>query len=95
MRLALHIGIAVAGFLLAQPAHAQSSLSDAEIRRALIRQSIASYPGPCPCPYNIMRNGKPCNTASAYSKPGGRSPLCYERDVTAAMVREFRGRGGR
>ncbi len=94
MRLVLHIGIVAAGLLLALAAHGQSALSDAEIRRALIRQSIAAYPGPCPCPYNVMRNGKPCGSASAYSKPGGRSPLCYERDVTEAMVREAR-RGGK
>lgn len=94
MRLALHIGIVAAGLVLALPVHAQGLMTDAQIRAALIRQSIAAYPGPCPCPYNIMRNGKPCGTSSAYSKPGGRAPLCYERDVTAAMVREAR-RGGK
>ena len=30
-------------------------LSDAEIRQLLIQQSISSYSGSCPCPYNIMR----------------------------------------
>lgn len=85
----LAAAVTVAG---AGAAMAASQLSDAEVRRRIIQQSIAAYPGPCACPYNVKRNGKPCGTASAYSKPGGRSPLCYERDVTAAMVREYRAR---
>jgi hypothetical protein len=72
----------------------QSALaqSDAEIRRALIRESQASYRGNCPCPYSINRAGKPCGPSSAYSKPGGQSPLCYERDVTPGMVEAYRRR---
>lgn len=66
--------------------------SDAEIRRILIRQSLASYPGNCPCPYNTDRAGRACGRRSAYSRPGGYSPLCYNSDITAAMVREYRAR---
>jgi hypothetical protein len=32
-------------------------LTDAQIRAVIIRQSIASYPGTCACPYNVARNG--------------------------------------
>lgn len=88
-------GIAVLGALLVLVLGGASALSDSEIRRRLIAESLSTYPGPCPCPWNIKRNGKPCGTASAYSKPGGRSPLCYDRDVTDAMVREYRARAGR
>jgi hypothetical protein len=47
----------------------------------IIQESIAQYPGKCPCPYSIMSNGKKCGKRSAYSKPGGYEPLCYVSDV--------------
>lgn len=65
-------------------------LSNAEIKKAIIAESIASYPGTCPCPYNADRRGHSCGRRSAYSRPGGYAPLCYDRDVTAAMVAEYR-----
>jgi hypothetical protein len=33
--------------------------------------------GSCDCPYDRMRNGRRCGGNSAYSRPGGRSPVCY------------------
>ena len=69
-----------------------ADLSDAEIRQILIEESINSYPGNCPCPYNRASNGSRCGKRSAYSKPGGYSPLCYETDVTDAMVERYRNR---
>ena len=47
----------------------------------MIQESIAKYPGKCPCPYSIMSNGKQCGKRSAYSKPGGYEPLCYVSDI--------------
>lgn len=73
--------------LLAGPVFAAS---DAQIKQAIIQQSLAAYPGPCPCPYNIMRNSRACGRRSAYSRPGGYSPICYESDVTPAMVQQYR-----
>ncbi|KAB2703166.1 SH3 domain-containing protein [Brucella lupini] len=35
------------------------------------------YIGTCDCPYDVMRNGRSCGGRSAYSRPGGRSPVCY------------------
>ncbi len=67
-----------------------TDLSDAEIKKILIQQSIHSYSGACPCPYNVMRNGRRCGGNSAYSKPGGAEPLCYESDVTDEMVERYR-----
>ena len=49
----------------------------------MIKESIANYPGKCPCPYSIKSNGKKCGKRSAYSKPGGYEPLCYVSDITA------------
>jgi len=64
--------------------------SDADIKQAIIRESIASYPGNCPCPYNTDRRGHSCGRRSAYSKPGGYSPICYPADVTPEMVKQYR-----
>jgi len=64
--------------------------SDAQIRQRIIRESIAAYPGACPCPYSVMRNGRSCGGRSAYSRPGGYAPICYPNDVSAAQVAEYR-----
>ena len=58
------------------------SLSKAKSPEEMIKESIANYPGKCPCPYSIMSNGKKCGKRSAYSKPGGYEPLCYVSDIT-------------
>ena len=68
----------------------KSVKSDAEIKREIIRQSLASYTGNCPCPYNSDRAGRSCGRRSAYSRPGGASPVCYEQDVTQNMLDAYR-----
>ena len=68
------------------------ALSDDQLRRAMIRQSIAQYSGVCACPYSRMRSGRRCGKRSAYSKPCGHAPLCYPKDISGAMLRRFRGR---
>src|ERR1700722_4099369 len=73
----------------------KSSKSDDEIKREIIKESIANYPGNCPCPYNADRAGRRCGGRSAYSRPGGASPICYPADVTAKMVADYRKRTGR
>src|SRR6266581_9800454 len=45
-----------------------------------------------PCPYSVDRAGRSCGRRSAYSRPGGASPLCYEKDVTQKMVDDYRKR---
>ena len=66
------------------------SITDKEIKKQIIAESLSSYPGNCPCPYSTMRNGRSCGGRSAYSRPGGESPICYEKDVTPEMVKEWR-----
>jgi hypothetical protein len=83
--------VLAASVCLAQPA-AKPPLTVAQIKRAIIGASIAGYPGNCPCPYNVDRAGRRCGKRSAYSRPGGASPICFEEDVTAAMVAAFRKR---
>jgi len=68
----------------------EKRLSDAQIRAILIEESIAAYPGNCPCPYSTARNGTRCGRRSAYSREGGAEPLCYPKDVSDAMVKEYR-----
>ena len=66
------------------------AVTDQEVRDMIIKESLQAYPGNCPCPYNLMRNGRSCGGRSAYSRPGGRSPLCYPKDVTDQMVKTYR-----
>jgi hypothetical protein len=83
--------LAVGVLLMAFGAEArQNALSDNEIAKRIIAESIASYPGPCACPFNTARNGSSCGRRSAYSKPGGYSPVCYRKDVTAEDIAEYR-----
>jgi len=60
------------------------------VKQQIINESIASYRGNCPCPYNTDRIGRRCGARSAYSRPGGASPICYVEDVTPQMVDEYR-----
>lgn len=84
----LFLILAAAIFLAGGSAYA----NDASIKKTIIAESLSNYPGPCPCPYNTMRNGRRCGGNSAYSKPGGHSPVCYETDVTPAMIRSYKAR---
>jgi hypothetical protein len=87
----------VAVLLLAVPlpfaiASAQTAKgkTDAQTKQEIIKASIASYRGSCPCPYSTDRAGRKCGARSAYSKPGGASPICYETDVTQKLVDDYR-----
>lgn len=71
---------------------AATELSTNKIKEALIKRSHAYYSGNCPCPYNTTSRGRRCGKRSAYSRPGGASPLCYKSDVTDRMVSEYRSR---
>lgn len=66
------------------------SPSDDEVKQAIIDESIASYPGTCACPFNQARNGSHCGGRSAWSRAGGYSPLCYKKEVTDEMVKDWR-----
>jgi hypothetical protein len=74
----------------AQPQAQQVRMTDAQVKRAIIRASMASYPGACPCPYSVDRAGRSCGRRSAYSRAGGYAMICYASDVTPAMVVSWR-----
>jgi hypothetical protein len=70
----------------------ETRLTEAAIAQLIIEESISSYPGNCPCPYNSARNGSRCGKRSAYNRAGGYSPLCFKEDVSKDMVQEYRER---
>src|ERR1044072_9281317 len=78
--------LAVGGLVLS----AASAQSEAQVKQQIIRQSIAAYPGPCPCPYSVMRNGRRCGGRSRLRRPGGYAPICYPADVTQAQIDAWR-----
>ncbi|WP_072034319.1 hypothetical protein [Pectobacterium fontis] len=69
-------------------------ISDEQIKERLIQESISTYSGNCPCPYNSARNGSKCGKRSAWSRVGGYSPLCYKKDVTKKMIDDWRMKNG-
>ena len=81
-------------FILTSPVYARSNLSDDQIKQQIIQESISSYSGRCPCPYNVAKNGSQCGGRSAYSRPGGASPICYPEDISLRMVQDYRKRNG-
>lgn len=93
----MRLSVAVVIGVLALPfsaVQARSNLSDDQVRQQMIDESIRSYSGSCPCPYNSARNGTQCGRRSAYSRPGGASPLCYPRDITDDMLRAYKRQRG-
>jgi hypothetical protein len=73
---------------------AAGPMSDDDVRQAVIAESIASYPGNCPCPYNTDRAGRRCGGRSAHSRAGGYTPTCYPSEVSPAQIRAYRARHG-
>jgi hypothetical protein len=73
----------------------ETVLTAAVIAAIIVQVSRDQYHAggrPCACPDDTMRNGRACGGRSAYSRPGGASPLCYPSDVTAAMIESYRQR---
>ena len=67
--------------------------ADEQIRQQIIQESVTAYLAtgyPCGCPYNSARDGSSCGRRSAYSRPGGASPVCYPSDVTDEMVENWK-----
>jgi len=81
--------------VLAAPAFAlQADVTDDQVAQQIIKESIASYPGPCACPYNHARNGSSCGRRSAYSRAGGYDTVCYREDVSAGDIASYRQQHG-
>jgi hypothetical protein len=85
--------VRIVAALLILTAAAPAFATDAQVREAIIRESIAKYHAtghPCACPYDLARNGSQCGGRSAYRRLGGASPLCYPKDVSDGMVADWR-----
>ena len=52
--------------ILSFASQARSNLSDYQVKKLIINDSISSYSGKCPCPYNLASNGSRCGGRSAY-----------------------------
>jgi len=89
MRIALGFAITACLVVAGVDAVAQT-LADDQVKQEIIKQSVASYPGRCPCPWNLASNGSRCGKRSAYSRAGGYSPVCYAQDVTPEMIKQYR-----
>jgi len=63
---------------------------DAQIRRLVIRQAIATSGASCPCPYSKTRKGKLCGSRSLYYQRGGVPMQCYAKDVSDDDVDAYR-----
>jgi len=52
--------------------------------------SSTSYSGSCACPFDTASDGSNCGARSAWSKSGGKAPVCYEaQDVTQSFDEWF------
>jgi hypothetical protein len=69
---------------------ANKQMSDAQIRAAIVKESVAKYKGACPCPYSTHPDGTQCGYRSAFHKNPAAKPMCYEINVTLKMVEEYR-----
>ncbi|UYA60991.1 hypothetical protein U1R68_08275 [Pectobacterium colocasium] len=93
--LAIAMVCAVVLFSFSTPSMAKTTqISDEQIKERIIQESISSYSGNCPCPYNLARNGSKCGKRSAWSRVGGYSPICYKDDVTRKMIDDWKMRKG-
>jgi hypothetical protein len=70
------------------------ALTDTQVRQLIVQESIRSYSGSCACPFNVDRAGRRCGGRSAYSRPGGASPICYAEEISDEQVRRYRQRRG-
>ncbi|PWK52833.1 hypothetical protein [Pleionea mediterranea] len=90
MKFMLIIATLIFSSLATTPVFSKDTLSDKEVIDILIKKSIRAYSGNCPCPFNVDRAGRRCGKRSAWSKPGGATPLCYESDVSKQMIKNYR-----
>ena len=86
------LGLALTFTTLFFPSFAQSQeaeqVNDIDIWRAIIHESIASYPRLCPCPYSPNRAGRACGSRSAYSRVGNLT--CYVTDISDDQIEAYR-----
>jgi len=80
----------VLSLVLAASGASAAPMTDAQVEHAIIHEYISSFSTPCACPYQVLRNKTICGAGSGVSHHPGTKPICYRRDVTAQMVRDWR-----
>ena len=70
----------------------QQNVSEVDLWKMIIRDSIASYPRSCPCPYSANRAGRACGEHSAYSRKMGGPLMCYPGDIPDEQIARYRER---
>ncbi len=91
--LATAVGITALTSTFATAAYPRGA-SDAQVRRLVIQQAIATSSSACPCPYSKTRKGKLCGPHSLYGQRGGVPMQCYPRDVSDQDVDAYRNEHG-
>jgi hypothetical protein len=84
--------IAVIAITAAHHASAAKRLSYEQIVSAVIKENRAAYGRDgerCICPYDYARDGQLCGRHSLYKKAGGRSPLCYAKNVGSGEIQRY------
>jgi hypothetical protein len=71
-----------------QEQQGEGQVSEIDVWRAIIHDSIASYPHLCPCPYSPNRAGRACGSRSAYSRVGNLT--CYVTDISNDEIESYR-----
>ncbi|MGU9952084.1 MAG: hypothetical protein ACNYPH_07315 [Gammaproteobacteria bacterium WSBS_2016_MAG_OTU1] len=61
-----------------QSRYSQTIPQPGSVEERIIKQT---WTGICNCPYNRKSNGYRCGRSSAWSRPGGASPMCYVEDI--------------
>lgn len=72
------------------PEMTRRTMPRGDIINIILNESRRGYSGSCACPNDRDRAGRRCGRRSAYSRPGGASPLCYANDVSDASIARFR-----
>lgn len=86
----LHAAVFTIPLIFTGTSSAKGPVSEDHIKQQIISESIASYPGVCACPFNSTRNGSSCGGRSAWSRGGGYSPICYKKEVTKEMIKQWK-----
>jgi hypothetical protein len=68
--------------------------TEIQIWKAIIADSIASYPQLCPCPYSRNRAGRTCGERSAYTRVASATGrlMCFPQDIPEQEIARYRER---
>ncbi len=68
----------------------RSTMTEADVKDAIVKAAAKAHVGPCRCPDDLMSNGRRCGGNSAYERNRGDAPVCSANDVTPDMIDKYR-----